>query len=396
MLLSVIKQSAAGLAASSGALFHLLREDGFYVKTVLLGEKCMSKVRLSVLDQAPVAEGTTAGEALQRSVQLARHAEALGYTRFWVSEHHAMETLASSAPEVVLARIGAETQRIRIGSGGIMLPHYSPMKVAEAFRTLHAMYPGRIDLGVGRAPGGGPIESQALRRDRSAMPADDFPDQMAELLAWLGQSEGFPAGHPFGRIHLSPAMPGGPEVWLLGSSLWGAAAAAQWGLPFAYAHFFSPLHTRAAIESYRRGFQPSRRLAKPLATVAVGVIVADTDEEAHYLHSSVRLLQRRIREGDRRPVAAPEDALRELGREGSPAQLRIATGTAEEGEFPRYLVGSPETVRRSLDAMIRALDLDEVVVNTITHSHAARLRSYTLLAELFALGETRESAALAS
>ena len=157
-------------------------------------------VRLSVLDQAPVAEGSTAGEALERSVELAQTVEALGYGRFWMSEHHAMATLACSAPEVVLARIGAATRRIRIGSGGIMLPHYAPLKVAEVFRTLEAMYPGRVDLGVGRAPGGGPVESQALRRERKSLPADDFAEQMAELLAWLGQGEGFPEGHPFGRV----------------------------------------------------------------------------------------------------------------------------------------------------------------------------------------------------
>ena len=352
--------------------------------------------RLSVLDQSPVAEGSTAHEALERSVDLARHVEALGYTRFWMSEHHAMQTLACAAPEIVLARIGAATRTIRIGSGGIMLPHYAPMKVAEVFRTLHAMYPGRIDLGIGRAPGGGPIESQALRRDRSAgslrAPADDFPDQMAELLAWLGQSDGFPAGHPFGRIQISPAMPGGPEVWLLGSSLWGASAAAQWGLPYAFAHFFSPVATREAIESYRRAFRPSPMLDKPHATAAVGVIVADTDEEARYLASSVRLLQQRIRQGDRGPVAAPEDAVRELRSEGPLNQATMG----EEGEFPRYFAGSPATVRRELGAMASSLGLEEVVVNTITHSHTARLRSYSLLAGVFVLDANVGRAAVAS
>ncbi len=345
----------------------------------------MKQLRLSVLDQAPVAEGSTAGEALRRSIELAQHAEKLGYHRFWMSEHHAMELLACSAPEVVLAAVGAATRTIRIGSGGIMLPHYSPFKVAEVFRTLHALYPGRVDLGIGRAPGGGPIESQALRRDRSAMPADDFPDQVAELHAWLGG--GFPAGHPFGRVPVSPppapAGPPGPDIWLLGSSLWGAAAAAEWGLPYAYAHFFSPAHTRAALALYRRGFKPSAALAKPYAAIAAGVIVAETDEEARYLHASVRLLQRRIREGDRRPLASPAAALRELGGDAGDS----------EGEFPRYFTGSPATVRRDLGAMADALAPDEILVNTITHSHAARLRSYTLLAEAFA--HTR-AAALAS
>lgn len=338
-------------------------------------------LRLSVLDQAPVAEGTSPGEALDRSVDLAQQTERLGYTRFWMSEHHAMQTLACSAPEVVLARIGASTRSIRIGSGGIMLPHYSPLKVAEAFMTLAAMYPDRIDLGIGRAPGGGPVESQALRRIRIGMAPDDFPEQMAELFTWLGQSDGFTAGHPFGRVQLSPSARIGPKVWLLGSSMWGAAAAAQWGLPYAFAHFFSPVATRAALESYRRSFVPStfpgRVQPQPQATAAVGVIVADTDEEAAYLHSSVRLLQQRIRQGDRRPVARPDQALRDLNTLFGPQ------ASGEEGEFPRYIVGNPKTVERELGAMASALHLDEIVVNTITHDHAARIRSYRLLAEIF-------------
>jgi luciferase family oxidoreductase group 1 len=360
-------------------------------------------LKLGVLDQAPVPEGSTASQALDNSVELARHVEALGYTRFWMSEHHAMQTLACSAPEVVLARVGAATRSIRIGSGGVMLPHYAPMKIAEVFRTLHAMYPNRVDLGVGRAPGGGPIETLALQRDRGLASlrsgADDFPEQMAELLAWLGQSDGFPSGHRFGTIHLSPDIPGGPTVWMLGSSLWGAHAAAQWGLPYAFAHFFSPVATREAIESYRHAFRPSALLAKPKAVIAVGVIVAPTDEEARFLHSSVRLLQVRIRQGDRRPVASPEDALRELEREGNGLPVAPA-GALEEGEFPRYLVGSPEIVKRDLGRMAASLGLDEVLVNTITYSHEARLRSYALLAQTFAtdrrVAEEAAQGALAS
>ncbi len=335
--------------------------------------------RFSVLDQAPVAEGSTAHETLNRSVELARHAEALGFHRFWMSEHHAMEALACSAPEVVLSRIGASTSTIRIGSGGIMLPHYAPFKVAEVFSTLATMYPGRVDLGIGRAPGGGPIETRALQRDRSAAAlrsvADDFPVQVDELRTWLGQTEPFDDRHPFRAVRVIPETHTGPVVWMLGSSLWGAAAASQWGLPYAYAHFFSPVHTREALENYRRTFHPSAQQAKPEAMAAVGVIVADTDEEAQYLAGSVRLLQRRIRMGDRRAVAPPEQAARELA---------IGPAEPEEGEFPRYFVGSPQTVRAGLSAMAESLQLDEVLVNTIVHSHAARLRSYTLLAEAFA------------
>ena len=336
-------------------------------------------LRLSVLDQSPVTAGSDAGEALERSIEVARHVDRLGYTRFWMSEHHAMETLACTAPEIMLARIGAETRRIRIGSGGIMLPHYAALKVAEQFRTLHALYPGRVDLGIGRAPGGGPVESLALRRERRAAMQDDFADQTAELLAFL--DEGFPAGHPFAKVRVSPSMPGGPDVWMLGSSMWSSAAAAEFGLPYAFAHFFSPVHTRAAITAYQRSFVESRYRERPEAMVAVGVICAETQEEAEYLAASVRLLQRRIRLGDRSPVASPEDALRELRAFGEMSM--------EEGEFPRYFVGTPERVKAELEGMAMKLGIGEVVVNTIVWDHAARLRSYGLLAEAFGLGSAQ-------
>jgi luciferase family oxidoreductase group 1 len=340
-------------------------------------------LRLSVLDQSPVAEGSSPGQALGNSIALAKRVDDLGYTRFWMSEHHAMDTLACTAPEIMLARIGAETERIRIGSGGIMLPQYSAFKVAEVFRTLHALYPGRVDLGIGRAPGGGPVEALALKRDRKIPMADDFPDQVNELLAYLG--EGFPERHPFAKMRVSPEMPGAPDVWMLGSSMWSSAAAAGFGLPYAFAHFFSPVSTRAAIEAYKRGFLASGRDGArdmPEATVAVGVICAETQEEAEYLSASVKVLQRRIRLGDRRPVAEPEVALRELHAFGP--------GGGEEGEFPKYFVGTPAQVGFQLRAMAGALGIAEMVVNTIVWDQAARIRSYELLAEEFGLSaETR-------
>lgn len=334
-----------------------------------------TSLRLSVLDQSPVAAGSTPAQALQNSIDLARHVDALGYTRFWMSEHHAMDTLACTAPEVMLARIGAETNRIRIGSGGIMLPHYTPLKVAECFRILHALYPGRVDLGIGRAPGGGPVEALALKRERKTPMPDDFPDQVSELLAFLGHQ--FPADHPFGGIRVSPDMPGSPDVWMLGSSMWSAAAAVEFGLPYSFAHFFSPVHTRSAIETYQRSFTPSQYRSEPEATVAVGVICAETQEEADFLASSVRLLQRRIRQGDRRPVASPEDATREL--------RLLGDIPLEEGEWPRYFVGTPARVRADLEQMATALGIHELIVNTIVWDHTARLRSYALLAREFNL-----------
>lgn len=343
-----------------------------------------TQLRLSVLDQSPVPSGSTPSQALKNSIELAQHVESLGFRRFWMSEHHAMELLACTAPEIMLARIGAETSTIRLGSGGIMLPHYTPLKVAETFRTLHALYPNRIDLGIGRAPGGGPIEATALRRYREAPPnalqRDDFPDQLAELIAFLHHD--FPAQHPFSRVLVAPEAPGAPDIWLLGSSMWSAQAAAEYGLPYAFAHFFSGDSTRHAIQHYQENFRTNVALGDdarraPEALAAVGVICAETQVEAERLALPVKLLQLRIRQNDRRPVATPTEAAAELATYG--------TLPVERTEFPKYFVGTPDRVRKDLLAMTGALGIRELVVNTITHDPAARLRSYTLLAEAMAL-----------
>jgi luciferase family oxidoreductase group 1 len=348
-----------------------------------------STLRLSVLDQAPVPAGSTPSQALANSLDLARHVDCLGYTRLWYSEHHAMDLLAGTAPEILITRAAAETTRIRVGSGGIMLPHYSAFKVAEVFSTLNAMFPNRIDLGIGRAPGGGQLESYALRRNRKAPVSDDFPQQLAELRAFL-HPERFPADHGFAHIRVAPKAPGAPDIWLLGSSMWSAVTAAQEGLPYAFAHFFSPVQTRQAIEYYQANFRPSPDRAKPEATLAIGVICADTDEEARRLHTSVRLLQRRIRMDDRRPVAAPEDAIRELAAlPTAPNPLIPFTAgsfdTPEENEWPTYFVGTPDKVAAQLRGLASELNLEEIIINTITHSHEARKHSYELLAEVMGL-----------
>jgi luciferase family oxidoreductase group 1 len=382
----------------------------------------LSVPRLSVLDQSPVPAGFTPSYALNNSLSLAQHADALGYHRLWYSEHHAMALLACSAPEILIARAAAATSRIRVGSGGIMLPHYSAYKVAEVFRTLHAMFPGRIDLGIGRAPGGGQLESHALRRNRAAPPPDDFPQQLAELRAFLDPAR-FAAfadargPHPYSNVLVSPDAPGAPDIWLLGSSIWSAVTAAQEGLPYAFAHFFSPIQTRQAITYYQQNFIPqspistsqdfsSRPEARsaaaerpaspepatiqyrttPEATLCIGVICAETDAEAQHLHASVRLLQRRIRTNDRRPVATPEEALLELNERPTPPNPNLpffagSLDAPEEGEYPRYLVGTPDRVAAQLRALAADLNLNELIINTIAHSHEARLRSYTLLAE---------------
>jgi luciferase family oxidoreductase group 1 len=349
----------------------------------------MSALRLSVLDQSPVPAGSTPAQALANSLDLARHVDHLGYTRLWYSEHHAMALLACTAPEILIARAAAETSRIRVGSGGIMLPHYSAFKVAEVFRTLHAMFPGRIDLGIGRAPGGGQLEAYALRRNRKSPVPDDFPQQLAELRAFL-HPDRFPADHGFGNILVAPDSPGAPDIWLLGSSMWSAVTAAQQGLPYAFAHFFSPVQTRQAIEHYQRNFVPSPDRATPEATLAIGVICADTDAEAQRLHASVRLLQRRIRMDDRRPVAAPDDALRELAAlPTAPNPLIPFTAGSfdapEDTEWPRYFVGTPDRVATQLRNLAHELEINEIIINTITHDHEARKHSYSLLAEAIAI-----------
>ena len=255
------------------------------------------------------------------------------------------------------------------------------------------MFPNRIDLGIGRAPGGGQLEAFALRRNRQGPTPDDFQQQLAELRAYLNPTlwadyADAKGPHPFSKIHVSPEAAGAPQLWLLGSSMWSSATAAAEGLPYAFAHFFAGQGTRQAIEHYRRNFQPSIDLAKPEPTIAIGVICADTQEEADHLHASVRLLQRRIRMDDRRPVATPEDALRELDTQPAAPDARFpfTAGPLDqpETEFPRYVVGTPGKVRDELLRIARELELDELIVNTITHSHQARLRSYTLLAEAMA------------
>jgi luciferase family oxidoreductase group 1 len=359
-------------------------------------------VKLSIIDQSPVPAGFSPADALRNTIELAQLAERLGYERYWIAEHHAIEALASPAPEILIARLGAETSRIRIGSGGVMLPHYSPMKVAEVFRVLHALYPDRIDLGVGRAPGGTPLESYALWRSRGEPPqSDDFGQQLLELLAFLHRS--FPPNHPFSRIKLSPEMPGGPDVWLLGSSTWSASAAAQLGLPYAFAHFIDPKPTRRAIEHYRSHFKPREYgPSEPRTILAVGALCADTEEEAERLISSARLFRRRIRRGELGPIPTPEEAIRELGFSIAPGERPVKApdrsseddhsdhgshqpSPHEASEFPRYTVGTPDRVRDKLLAMASTLHADELMVVTIVHGHQERKRSYQLLADAFGL-----------
>ena len=342
-------------------------------------------MKLSVLDQSPVPAGFTPADALRNTIQLARAADSLGYERYWIAEHHAIETLASPAPEILIARVAAETSGIRVGSGGVLLPHYSALKVAEVFRMLHALYPDRIDLGVGRAPGSGGLEAFALQRERSKpQQASDFAEQLTELLAFLHHD--FPQEHPFSRIKVSPEMPGAPDVWLLGSSTWSAAVAAQFGLPYAFAHFIGPEQTVAALALYRSNFRPSKFLREPRIILTVGVVCADTEAQAERLSASTKLLIRRIRlGGERRPVPTPDEAIKELEKLGDGADPL----TWDASEWPRYIVGGPAQVSGKLESMARDLQIKELMILTVIHDHGARLHSYELLAESFGL--TRRS-----
>jgi luciferase family oxidoreductase group 1 len=335
-------------------------------------------VRLSVLDQSPIAEGSTGPDALANTLDLARLSDELGYHRYWLAEHHGGPSLAGPSPEALIGPVAAATSRIRVGSGGVMLPHYSPFKVAESFSLLSGLFPGRIDLGIGRAAGTDPMTTFALQRDRRTASPDDFPQQLAELLAHYDGT--FPLDHPFAR--LGRTLPGGeerPEVWLLGSSPQSAIWAAQLGLPYAFADFINPDGAPIAAQ-YREGFEPSERLATPRVAVAVTAICADTDEEAQRLAASGRMLITLLRQGRLIPVPPPDKALRFLEQQGS-----------DPNAGRRAVVGSPATVRAGLEEVASRYGAEEVVVVAITYDHAARRRSYELIAE--ACGITPEPAA---
>jgi luciferase family oxidoreductase group 1 len=328
---------------------------------------------LSVLDQSPVAEGSSGAGALANTLDLARLADELGYHRYWVAEHHGGPMLASAAPEVLIGPIAAATTRLRVGSGGVMLPHYSPFKVAESFSVLAGLYPGRIDLALGRASGTDPLTTLALQRDRTRAMPDDFPQQLAELLAHL--ADDLPPDHPFVRLGaMLPGLPHVPEPWLLGSSPQSAVWAAQLGLPYAFADFINPGGAEIAA-AYRERFAPGR-LPIPRVIVAAWVICAETDADAQRLAASSRMTLRLLRRGQLIPVPPPEKALRYLESEG----------VASDGALPgrRGIIGSPATVRAGLDELAEQYGADEVMVVTITHDHGARRRSYELLAAEFA------------
>lgn len=331
-------------------------------------------VPLSVLDLSQIPSGSTSTQALRSTVDLARTAEALGYHRFWTAEHHNMGAIATSAPEVVIATVAAATSTIRVGSGGVMLPNHSPLKVAELFRLLEALHPGRIDLGLGRAPGTDGHTAIALRRSREALFADDFDEQFEELLGYV---DGFPPGHPFESVTAQPSDVPLPPVWILGSSDHGSRAAAQLGTGYAYAGHFGNADPVAVLRHYRENFQPSARLAEPHAVLAVGVMVAETTERAQELLRSQELAMVRLRQGRAGMFPSPEEA---AAHPWSLLDRRIAAEVSSH-----VVAGTPDVVAGRLRTLVQDTGADELMVVSQVHDPAERRHAYALLADAWGL-----------
>jgi luciferase family oxidoreductase group 1 len=328
---------------------------------------------LSVLDLSPVSAGSSGAQALRNSLDLAKLADRLGYTRYWVAEHHNMPAIASSAPDIMIGQIAAVTSRIRVGSGGVMLPNHAPLTVAERFKVLEALFPDRIDLGLGRAPGTDQVTSYALRRRQGISEEDDFLDRFSELMAL--ETRQFPEGHPFSKVHAMPADVKLPPIFLLGSSDYSAQLAGQIGAAFAFAHHFATFPADEAMRIYRASFRPSASHQKPYAILGTHVVCADTDAEADRLTSTVDLNFVRRAKGEYLPLASPEEA---LAYDYSPAdRARMAQNRT------KLSVGSPATVKARLEPLIAATQADEVMVTTMIYDHEARKRSYELIAPLF-------------
>ena len=338
-----------------------------------------SQYILSVLDQSPLPEGLTSADALANTLDLAQQCDALGYHRYWLAEHHASPGVAGAAPEVLIGPVALRTRRIRIGSGGIMLPHYSPFKVAETFRLLAAMAPGRIDLGLGRAPGTDGRTAVARQRDPSPGLPNDFPNQLAELLAYLADE--LPADHSFASLArtLPSGGEGAPAPWLLGSSMDSAVWAAEAGLPYCFADFINSDGASMA-RLYRDNFKPSRWLAAPYVATAVWTIAAPTSEEAEMLAAPAAMMFHFLFQGQLIPVPSVEKALKWQGEGGGSTRRR------------RQALGTPKQVRAQLDGVAELYGANEILLVNIMHEHATRVRSYRLLAEEYGLAQAAEAA----
>jgi len=322
-------------------------------------------VAVSVLDVAPIGVGGTVAQALRRSVDLVQHAERLGYTRFWVAEHHNLSGIASAATAVVIAHLAQATTSIRVGAGGVMLPNHPPLVIAEQFGTLEALHPGRIDLGLGRAPGTDQVTLRALRQDPSA---DSFPQDVVELQALLGDPL------PGQAVFAIPGVGSHVPLWILGSSLYGAQLAAALGLPYAFASHFAPELLLPALELYRSRFQPSAQLQEPYAMVAVNVVAAEDDSTARRLFTSAQQSFTNVIRGTRGQLPPPVDDIDAYWSPDEKVRVSKVLG--------RSYVGSPETVREGLESVLAETSADELIVASAIHDHSARIRSYEILADV--------------
>jgi luciferase family oxidoreductase group 1 len=329
----------------------------------------------SVLDQSPASAGSSQDAAIRESIVLAQHCDSLGYERYWVSEHHNSASIVGTAPEILIAAVAATTRRIRVGSAGVMLPHYSALKVAEQFRVLEAIAPGRIDLGVGRAPGSDGLTAHALNPHSHG--ADEFPRQVQELQHWVSGIP-LPADHPYRNIMALPAGITSPQLWILGSSDYGAQLAAHFGLPYAFAYFFSEgAGVDMALQLYRRNYRPSERYPKPQATICVWALAADTEAEARRLLMTREYWRVGFEKGVRLPLESPEKAAAYAYTDAERTMIDKLRAAA--------LVGSAAQVAEKLHALAHRLELEEIVINTWTFDPQARRHSYSLLAEAFGL-----------
>lgn len=331
-------------------------------------------MEISVLDISPVAAGQTEADALGDTLELARHAERIGLKRYWLAEHHGGAMVASSAPEIMIDRVATATERIRVGSGGMMLPNHTPLHVAEQFKVLEALHPGRVDLGIGRAPGTDQLTALALRRGRD-LDSEDLPARLGELFAFAG-TRPWPEGHPFSRVKAAPDGVSLPPVWLLGSSDYSARLAAEAGLGFAHAAHINPGFTADSVKFYRQAFKPSPECPEPRAILAHAVVCAEDDEVAERIASPARVAFRRLRSGRPTPLPTVEEAIAE-----DPPRPPCATDVLEL----RMIVGGPEKVRDQLTELAERSGADELMLMTNTHSLEDRRRSFSLVAEAFSV-----------
>ena len=335
---------------------------------------------LSVLDQSPIRSGATPADAVADTLALAEHVDRLGYHRYWLAEHHSSAGLAGAAPEIMIPQVAGRTHGIRVGSGGIMLSHYSPLKIAEAFRTIETLYPGRIDLGVGRAPGSDQITDQALQTGPGALGAEHYPMQVRDMIGYLAGS--LPEDHPFANVRAQPSGPTVPDVWMLGSSDQSASLAAYFGVPFSFAHFIVAEGGPQAVAAYRENYRPSEAWPEPVANIGVFAMAADTEEEAEQLMKCRDLSSVRQRTGRAGPVPSIEEA---EAYQYSPQEEALRRYNRQ-----RCFWGTGEQVRDGLLAAGKLYDVDEFVILTICPTLEARFRSYELLAESFDLTRREE------